>query len=112
LKSGNKSNLITLNSSYSNLNNSIIGQYFANSQYKVDKTVEIVFQDTIDTVTGDSINQTVRLFIEPNQTSGTIEYTIGDSYNNVLFPNIISGVTINTIGKSKYSYSYEIIQSP
>jgi hypothetical protein len=116
LKLSNKSNLITLNSLYyqSGFNNDgpIVGQYFANSQYKVDKTVEIVFQDTIDTVTGDSINQTVRLFIEPNQTSGTIEYTIGDSYNNVLFPNIISGVTINTIGKSKYSYSYEIIQSP
>jgi hypothetical protein len=106
LKSSNKSNLITLNSSYSS--GSVIATYTATSQYKVDKTIEIVFNDVINTITGDSINQTVRLFIDTNQTSGTTQYTINEDYSNITGNNTFSGVTINSIGKSKYSYSYEI----
>ncbi len=106
LKSSNKSNLITLNSSYSS--GSVIATYTATSQYKVDKTIEIVFNDVINTITGDSINQTVRLFIDTNQTSGTTQYTINENYSNITGNNTFSGVTINSIGKSKYSYSYEL----
>ena len=106
LKSSNKSNLITLNSSYSD--GSVIATYTATSQYKVDKTIEIVFNDVINTITGDSINQTVRLFIDTNQTSGTTQYTINENYSNITGNNTFSGVTINSIGKSKYSYSYEL----
>ena len=112
LKSSNKSNLITLNSLYDfdgvNNNGSIIATYTATSQYKVDKTIEIVFNDVIETITGNSINQTVRLFVDTNQTSGTTQYRINEDNTNTTGYNTFSGVTINSIGKSKYSYSYEI----
>lgn len=96
-------NNISINSEYSN--GSIISNYTAISQYKVDKSVKITFDDILIT-SGSPITQPVILFIEKNELSGTTEYNISENYNQLSGQTTFSGVTINTIGKSKYVYTY------
>jgi hypothetical protein len=98
-----KTNNITIQSEYTN--GSIIANYTATSQYKVDKTVEITFTDSLVT-TGTPITQSVRLFIERNQLSGTTEYTITENYNQLSGTTSFKDVNIDTIGRSKYEYTF------
>ena len=98
-----KTNNILIESEYSN--GSIIANYTATSQYKVDKTVKITFTDSLIT-TGSPINQSVTLFIDTNQLSGTTQTTISENYNQLSGITSFSKVNVSTIGKSKFEFTY------
>jgi hypothetical protein len=65
----------------------------------------ITFTDSLVT-TGTPITQSVRLFIERNQLSGTTEYTIIENYNQLSGTTSFKDVNIDTIGRSKYEYTF------
>ncbi len=104
-KLSKKSNPITINSNYSS--GSIVANYSATSQFKVDKTTKISFNDVLDKSNGDTIIIPVDIFIETNQISGTTQYTVNDVYSGLSYSNVFSGVTIDSIGKTKYNFTYE-----
>lgn len=98
-----KTNNILIESEYSS--GSIIANYTATSQYKVDKTVKITFTDSLIT-SGSPINQSVTLFIDNNQLSGTTQTTLSENYNQLSGITSFSKVDIITVGRSKYEYTY------
>ena len=98
-----KTNNILIQGEYSN--GSIIANYTATSQYKVDKTVKITFTDSLIT-SGSPINQSVTLFIDNNQLSGTTQYTLSENYSQLSGITSFKSVTIDTVGRSKYEYTH------
>jgi subtilisin-like proprotein convertase family protein len=75
---------------------------------KVDKTVEITFDDILNTTTGGTVTIPVKLFIEPKQISGTTEYIIDEIYSNLSLTNSFSGLTVDTIGRSNFDFTTTI----
>jgi hypothetical protein len=104
-KVSNKSNKITITSTY--VGGSIIANYTATSEFKVDKTIKISFNDVLNKKNGGTVVIPVDVFIDMNQTSGTIQYVVNEEYGDLNLTNSISGVNIDPIGKTKYNFSYE-----
>jgi hypothetical protein len=94
---------LSITSSYSS--GSIISEYSVIASRKVDKTVEVRFNDVLNKTTGGTVTIPVILFIEPNQISGTTEYTTEGVYGDLNQTNTFSGLTVNTIGRSNFDFT-------
>jgi hypothetical protein len=94
---------LSITSSYSS--GSIVSQYSVVASRKVDKTVEITFDDLLGVTTGGTVTIPVKLFIEPKQISGTTEYTVGGVYSGLSKTSVFSGLTVNTIGRSNFNFT-------
>lgn len=104
-KVSKKSNKITITSTY--VGGSIIANYTATSEFKVDKTIKISFNDILNKINGGTVVIPVDIFIDVNQTSGNIEYTINEEYGDLDLTRSVSEISIDSIGKTKYNFSYE-----
>ncbi len=99
-----KSNVINIVSNYTP--GSIIANYTATSQNKLDKSLKISFIDVLNKTTGGTINIPVDIFIETNQTTGSIQYVLDSNYNELNYTNTFSGITFDTIGRTKYDFTH------
>ena len=97
---------LSITSSYSS--GSIVSQYSVVASRKVDKTVEITFDDILGVTTGTTVTIPVKLFIEPKQISGTTEYTVAGSFGNLNQTSTFSGLTVDTIGRSNFDFTTTI----
>jgi hypothetical protein len=104
-KLSKKSNPITITSTY--LSGSIVANYTATAFLKVDKTIKISFNDVLNKTNGDTVVIPVDIFIDTNQISGTTQYTVVGDYSGLTYTNSFSGITIDSIGKTKYNFDYE-----
>jgi hypothetical protein len=97
---------LTIDCNYSG--GSIIADYTVTASRPVDKTIQVTFTDTLNVVSGSTVQIPVIIFIEPKQTSGTISYVVNDNYNRLNEESNLIGLKINVIGRSKYDYNYTI----
>ena len=93
---------LTITSSYSS--GSTVANYSVTASRKVDKTVEITFDDILGVSTGGTVTIPVKLFIEQKQISGTTEYTVDSSFGNLNQTSTFSGLIVDTIGRSNFNF--------
>jgi len=95
-------NEITIQSLYGP--GSIVANYSATTTFAADRFVEVSFVDQLGTLSGDTIDIPVKLFIEKNSRTGSTTTTLSDEYSELNKTNQFSGLTITTSKKSKYEY--------
>jgi hypothetical protein len=93
---------LTITSSYTS--GSTVANYSVMASRKVDKTVEITFNDILGVSTGGTVTIPVKLFIEQKQISGTTEYTVDSSFGNLNQTSTFSGLIVDTIGRSNFNF--------
>jgi hypothetical protein len=87
---------------------SIEATYRITSEFKMDKTLQIKFDDLLFKTEGDPVKISVDLFIEKNQNLVETKYVIDDVFDELNGENKIQNIEIEIFGKSKYSYPYVI----
>ena len=103
-KISKKSNLITITSSYTS--GSIIANYTATAQFKLDKTIQISFTDVLNKTNNTNISIPVNIFIEKNEINGMSEYSVDGLFDDLNKTNNVINFKINSIGKSKYEFPF------
>jgi hypothetical protein len=93
---------ITLDGGYSP--GSINAYYVATLNRSIASDLEVLFVDTLGTITGDSIIISGSVVVNSGTTSGTSFYSLGENYNNLNDTSTFSNINVLFTGSSSFGY--------
>jgi hypothetical protein len=93
---------ITLEGGYSQ--GSINANYVATLNRSIDSDLEVLFVDTLGTITGDSIVISGSVVVNSGTTSGTSYYSLSENYNNLDDTSTFSNIDVLFTGSSSFGY--------
>ena len=93
---------ITLDGGYSP--GSINAYYVATLNRSIVSDLEVLFVDTLGTITGDSIIISGSVVVNSGTTSGTSFYSLGENYNNLNDTSTFSNINVLFTGSSSFGY--------
>jgi hypothetical protein len=93
---------ITLEGGYSQ--GSINANYVATLNRSIDSDIEVLFVDTLGTITGDSIVISGSVVVNSGTTSGTSYYSLSENYNNLDDTSTFSNIDVLFTGSSSFGY--------